>query len=227
MCGKGVVMQGLLIANKNRDSRDRLAELFVEDDVHVETTDSVVDGLEGILNKTTQVVVLGGDFDEIHVAKLVPLLKKCNRYLSIILISDEISINLLRRIRKEGIFYHALKPAGDEGREEIHQAVSCAFRTYQANINSPKPTSLKEETMLNVKSILTTLSLILMSVPAMAADTSKVYNSGILVLLFVGFCALLVVAQLLPAVMNLFGMTKKAAKSAASKKNQTDGAQKH
>ena len=81
--------------------------------------------------------------------------------------------------------------------------------------------------MLNVKSILTTLSLILMSVPAMAADTSKVYNSGILDLLFVGFCALLVVAQLLPAVMNLFGMTKKAAKSAASKKNQTNGAQKH
>ena len=68
--------------------------------------------------------------------------------------------------------------------------------------------------MLNAKSIFTTLSLILMSVPAMAADTSKVYNSGILVLLFVGFCALLVVAQLLPAVMNLLGMTKNAAKNA-------------
>lgn len=72
--------------------------------------------------------------------------------------------------------------------------------------------------MLNAKSIFTTLSLILMSVPAMAADTSKVYNSGILVLLFVGFCALLVVAQLLPAVMNLMGMTKKAAKNVGSKK---------
>ena len=38
------------------------------------------------------------------------------------------------------------------------------------------------------------------------------------VLLFVGFCALLVVAQLLPAVMNLMGMTKNAAKSASAKK---------
>ncbi len=217
MSRKGGVMQGLLIANEDRDSRDRLAGLFGEDDIHVEATDSVVNGLEGILNKTIQVVVLGGNFDETHVAKLVPLLKKCNRYLSIILISDEISINLLRRIRKEGIFYHALKPAGDEGREEIRQAVHCAFRNYHARRNEPQITQSKEVSMHRVKTILTSLSLVLMAVaPAMAADTSKVYNSGILVLLFVGFCALLVVAQLLPAIMNLFGMTKDAAKKSAS-----------
>ena len=78
--------------------------------------------------------------------------------------------------------------------------------------------------MLNAKTIISALSLILMSVPAMAADTTKVYSSGILVLLFVGFCALLVVAQLLPAVLNLVGMTKNAANSAASKRMQTAGA---
>jgi hypothetical protein len=78
--------------------------------------------------------------------------------------------------------------------------------------------------MLNAKSILAALSILLLSVPAMAADTSKVYNSGILVLLFVGFCALLVVAQLLPAVMNLMGVTKNAAKNAAAKRVQTAGA---
>lgn len=211
-------MQGLLIANKNEQERDQLAGLFSDDDYQVTTTDSVADGLEQILNKTVQVIVLAGDYDEQYIAKLVPLLKKCNRHLSIILVTDEIPINLLRRIRKEGIFYHALSPVGETGREEIHQAVSCAFRTYQANISAPKTISLKENTMLNAKSIFTTLTLILMSVPAMAADTSKVYNSGILVLLFVGFCALLVVAQLLPAVMNLMGMTKKAAKNAGSKR---------
>ena len=68
-----------------------------------------------------------------------------------------------------------------------------------------------------MKSALTTLIVSLMAVsPALAADTSKVYTSGVLVLLFVGFCALLVVAQLLPAVMNLLGMTKNAAKNARS-----------
>ena len=65
-----------------------------------------------------------------------------------------------------------------------------------------------------MKSALTTLIVSLMAVsPALAADTTKTYTSGILVLLFVGFCALLVVMQLLPAVMNLIGMTKQAAKN--------------
>jgi len=54
--------------------------------------------------------------------------------------------------------------------------------------------------------------------PALAVDTSQTYNSGILVLLFVGFCALLIVAQLVPAVLALFGMTKEAAKSTSGKK---------
>jgi hypothetical protein len=39
-----------------------------------------------------------------------------------------------------------------------------------------------------------------------------------LVLLFVGFCALLIVAQLVPAVMALLGLTKEAAKSTSGEK---------
>jgi len=219
-------MQGLLIANKNRDERDQLSSIFSNDAYQITTTDSVADGLEGILNKTIQVIVLAGDYDEQNIAKLIPLLKKCNRHLSIILVTDEIPINLLRRIRKEGIFYHALPPVEETGREEIHQAVNCAFKTYQANVNTPKIRSLKERTMLNAKSTFATLSLILMSVPAMAADTSKVYNSGLMVLLFVGFCGLMIAAQLLPAIKSLMGMTKDAAKNTASNM-QTAGAKKH
>jgi DNA-binding NtrC family response regulator len=206
-------MQGLLIANEDRQSRDQLADLFVGDGYQVTKADSVVNALEGILNKTIQVVVLGGNFDEQHVAKLVPLLKKCNQYLSIILISDEMPLNLLRRIRKEGIFYHALKPAGEEGREEISQAVHCAFRTYQARRNTPNATQLKEVSMRRVKTFLASLSLVMMAVaPALAADTATTYTSGILILGFIGVCALLVVAQLLPALRSLFGITKDAAK---------------
>ncbi|MFK5926450.1 MAG: hypothetical protein QM483_07465 [Desulfuromusa sp.] len=68
---------------------------------------------------------------------------------------------------------------------------------------------------------MTTLTLSLFAVPAFAIDTAQTYNSGILVLLFVGFCALLIVAQLVPAVLTLFGMTKAAVqgtrKTAAAK----------
>jgi len=81
--------------------------------------------------------------------------------------------------------------------------------------------------MRGVKTFLITFALMLMAVsPALATDTSKTYNSGILVLLFVGFCALLIVAQLVPAVLALFGMTKEAVKSTSGKKLATS-AKKH
>lgn len=75
-----------------------------------------------------------------------------------------------------------------------------------------------------MKTILTTLILSFFAVPAFAVDTAKTYNSGILVLLFVGFCALIIVAQLVPAVMALFGLTKDAARG--TKKTVTSAVRK-
>lgn len=44
-----------------------------------------------------------------------------------------------------------------------------------------------------------------------AVDTSLTYNSGILVLAFAGFLALVVVVQTIPAVITLYSMIKGAA----------------
>ncbi|MFO7577687.1 MAG: hypothetical protein R6W66_08175 [Pelovirga sp.] len=71
-----------------------------------------------------------------------------------------------------------------------------------------------------MKALFTTLTLSLLAVPAFAVDTTVTYSSGILVLLFVGFCALLIVAQLVPAVLMLFGLTKAAGRSVAEKKHK-------
>ncbi len=66
---------------------------------------------------------------------------------------------------------------------------------------------------MNVKKILSALATapalsLLTSTAAHAASTSKVYSSGILVLIFLGFCALVVIAQLIPAIITLVGMIK-------------------
>ena len=50
--------------------------------------------------------------------------------------------------------------------------------------------------------------ILLMANPAFAVDTAKTYNSGILVGLFLGFCALVVVMQLIPTIMLLIGFVK-------------------
>ena len=45
----------------------------------------------------------------------------------------------------------------------------------------------------------------------MIIDTSLTYNSGILVLAFAGFLALVVTVQTIPALISLYGMIKAAA----------------
>jgi len=118
----------ILIADKDTEVRKEVADIFLEAGYRVETTDSAVHVLCNILEKQTPVVLLGSDFDnKVTSADLIHLLKRCNRRLAIILVSDEASLPVVRKIRKEGIFYHALKPSSPEDKEEIRQVVGCAF----------------------------------------------------------------------------------------------------
>ncbi len=214
-------MRGLLIANKNGDARDKLADLFSDEDYRIIKTDSVANALEGIINKEIQVVLLDGLCDTQNVTRLIPLLKKCNRNISIILVTEDMPINLIRKIRQEGIFYHALCPTSDDHYEEIREVTRYAFKKYEENTTTNYRPN-KEISMAPIKSLLSTLSLVLLLVsPAFAVDTTVTYNSGLLILLFVGFCALLIVAQLLPALLALFGMTKTASKHLSESKRAT------
>ena len=55
------------------------------------------------------------------------------------------------------------------------------------------------------------------SVPAFAVDTSKTYSSGLLIGLFLAFCALIVVVQLMPSLMLLLGFIKGLARRTEAK----------
>jgi hypothetical protein len=60
--------------------------------------------------------------------------------------------------------------------------------------------------MKGTKIIFSTLAILLATAPgAFAATTTKVFSSSVLVLAFVGFLALIVVIQLIPAIMALIG----------------------
>ena len=51
-------------------------------------------------------------------------------------------------------------------------------------------------------------AVLLMADPVLAVDTTKTYSSGLLVGLFLAFCALIVVGQLMPTIMLLVGFIK-------------------
>ena len=158
-------MNGLLIANRDARACRRVATQFSDADYQVKTTDSVLNALEGIIDKSLQVVLLSGQFDERHLAKFVPLLKKCNRNLAIILVSEEMPLELIRRIRSEGIFYHALQPSADESWDEIHQVVRCAFATYHAQQSIGSPPALLTGTLRGAGLLLN--SLLLLAIPGL------------------------------------------------------------
>lgn len=61
-----------------------------------------------------------------------------------------------------------------------------------------------------------------MASPALAVDTAQTYSSGILVLLFVGFCALIVMFQLMPTIILLIGFCKGLFKSSARQKGHQE-----
>ncbi len=50
--------------------------------------------------------------------------------------------------------------------------------------------------------------LALMADPVLAVDTTKTYSSGLLVGAFLAFCALIIVAQLMPTLIILVGFIK-------------------
>lgn len=121
-------MNGILIAEENLESCRVMADLCVEAGYNVTVSTTAAGVLSGILKKTARVILLGSSFDELAAVEFIPLLKKCCRDLNIILVSNEASLPIIRKLRNEGIFYHLLKPVLPEDREELKQVVACAFK---------------------------------------------------------------------------------------------------
>ena len=120
-------MLRLLVADKNVNARKEIANILIEAGYDVMVTDSAVKTMQDVLNNNVRVLLLGSELDEMNSAELLPLLKQCNRKLAIILVANETPPALMRKVRKLGIFYHALRPFESEGREEIRQVVKCAI----------------------------------------------------------------------------------------------------
>ncbi|SEA36827.1 CheY chemotaxis protein or a CheY-like REC (receiver) domain [Desulfuromusa kysingii] len=121
----------ILIADKDLVNRKQLAELFEKSHYEVETTASAAYAIAKIVQKNEPIVILGDSFEEkIASSDVVALMRKCNKNLQIILVSDDTSLDALRRMREDGVFYHALKPHNQEDNEELRSAVECALEAF-------------------------------------------------------------------------------------------------
>ena len=122
----------LLIADGDSVERKQMATFFENSHYEVETTTSAVYAIAKIAQKHEPLVILGDSFEEkIASVDVIALMRKCNKNLQIILVSDDSSLETLRRVREDGIFYHALKPHSQADKEELHSAVECAVDGFQ------------------------------------------------------------------------------------------------
>lgn len=126
----------VLIVNRDAAARKQMADFFKNSNYDVETTDSAAYAIAHIVRKHQPIVILGDTFEEeISSVDVIALMRKCNKNLRIILVSDDSSLETLRRIREDGIFYHALKPLSQEDNEELMSVVECALGAPQLTLS--------------------------------------------------------------------------------------------
>jgi FixJ family two-component response regulator len=207
--------RGIIIADRDEEYRKEMAEFFEKAGYSVETTDSAVRVLCCILQKQTPVLLLGSDFDKkVSAAELIHLLKKCNRRLHVIMVSDQMPLAQLRQVRQEGIFYHALKPSEPGDTEEIGSAVASAFQSdlaraerrvvpesaYEAVPETAGAALSKGTPFLKAVAWLTGMAALIFGISylsLLAAQRAEAGSSAA-IWIFLGFCALIVVSQFLP-----------------------------
>jgi len=94
----------------------------------VEIARWVSDIIRRIRNGKIHVVLIDDEIEGVKACDLVPIFKKIDSRIQVIVISSEESIGLVKRLRGAGIFYQAMKPVD---LEEIRSAVECAFEKIE------------------------------------------------------------------------------------------------
>jgi DNA-binding NtrC family response regulator len=94
----------------------------------VETARIVSEMIRRVRNGKIHVILLDEEIEGVKACDLVPLLKKIDDKIQIVVISTEVSLGLAKRLRGAGIFYQAMKPVD---MEEIKSAVECAFEKIE------------------------------------------------------------------------------------------------
>jgi len=113
----------ILIAYQDEPGAGSLSTFFHDMGYRVETANLVSDMIRKVRKGNIHVVLLDDEIEGVRACDLIPLFKKMDDTIQVIVISSEASLGLVKRLRGAGIFYQAMKPID---LEEIKSAVECA-----------------------------------------------------------------------------------------------------
>ena len=118
----------LFVAYQDDLSARSLSTFFHAMGYRVETAGVVSEMIRKIRKGNPQVVLLDEEMEGVKACDLVSLLKGIHPKIQIIVISSDESLDFVRRLRRAGIFYHAMKPVD---LAEIRCATQCAFEKIE------------------------------------------------------------------------------------------------
>jgi DNA-binding NtrC family response regulator len=118
----------ILIAYQDDPWARSLSTFFHDIGYRVETAKMVSEMIRKVRKGNIHVVLLDDEMEGVKACDLVPLFKKMDDKIQVIVISSDLSLGLVKRLRGAGIFYQAMKPVD---LEEIKSAVACAFEKIE------------------------------------------------------------------------------------------------
>ena len=118
----------ILIAYKDDHLARSLSTHFHRIGYRVEIVGLVSEVIRRVRDGNIRVVLLDDEIEGVKACDLVPIFKKIDHRIQVIVVSSEESIGGVKRLRGAGIFYQAMKPVD---LEEIRSAVECAFEKIE------------------------------------------------------------------------------------------------
>ena len=114
----------IIVGDSDKEVRQQLFLLLSSKGYEVKTTDSASDLIREV-ERTTGIIVLDAELSGMKAYEMIPLMKRINPKLPIIVMSASGSVELAQKIRNEGIFFYAMKPIDVD---EIEMVVESAFK---------------------------------------------------------------------------------------------------
>ncbi len=124
-------MNRLLIVDQNAEERAKIEAFFSSSPVEVEATASAAYAIAQVARQQESIVILGDMFEEeITAPEVVALMRRCNRNLPIILVSDESFLETLHHIRKAGVLSCEQGGHNSKGKKELRHIVESAVDVF-------------------------------------------------------------------------------------------------
>lgn len=123
--GGTVRRKTILIADGDEEVRRVLAEALAKVGYQVETAERASKVIHRIQTAKIDVLIMDVGIPDIGGCEVIPIIRNIDPSIPIIILASDSSLELAKEVRKEGVFYYALKPLD---LEEINLAVQDACR---------------------------------------------------------------------------------------------------